>query len=300
MAISVRDFTILYKTSVFCTSPPLYPQARRQRHQNLRASVPCTTGFKPARPRGDDAQEDIRRAPLITGKLRLGIVGSNLRHFGFVTSGFRGETVSEAAPPSPCASLQPLCIQRDGSYVVQPRRDLVLHGLAGDASRGITGNNQKREFSQKFVGLIVNHKAAINLRVGTQVRGDGLKLFSRPDDIDFKGTQPAQKFPNLFMWVREAPAGVNHDANWEMRAEKGLQIREPFKGKTGANRPTCRVQYAIKVDEDSPHCFLPVWVRLAGVHASETFIALTVRDASRLMRRRTRPFGMYVLISTQT
>ena len=71
-----------------------------------------------------------------------------------------------------------LCIQRDGSYVVQPRRDLVLHVLAGDASRGITGNNQKREFSQKFVGLIVNHKAAINLRVGTQVRGDGLKWLS--------------------------------------------------------------------------------------------------------------------------
>ena len=105
-------------------------------------------------------------------------MGSNLRHFGFVTSGFRGETVSGAAPPSPCASLQPLCIQRDGSYVVQPRRDLVLHVLAGDASRGITGNNQKREFSQKFVGLIVNHKAAINLRVGTQVRGDGLKWLS--------------------------------------------------------------------------------------------------------------------------
>ena len=172
--------------------------------------------------------------------------------------------------------------------VVQPRRDLAFDVLAADAGSRVTGLHLKRESRWKLAGLIVNHKAAFNLRVGTPVRRDGLQLFSGSHDIDLMGTQRAQELADLFMWVCEVPTGVHHDANRRVRAENGCQIREPFEGKTGPCRPAGWVQYAIEVDEDSPHYFfslLPVrgLPRGSGVHRTNGSV-----DASRLKRCLTR------------
>ena len=84
--------------------------------------------------------------------------------------------------------------------VVQPRRDLAFDVLAADAGSRVTGHHLKRESRWKLAGLIVNHKAAFNLRVGTPVRRDGLQLFSGSHDIDLMGTQRAQELADLFMW----------------------------------------------------------------------------------------------------